>query len=158
MEELNNNAPVEEPKQQAVIVPRPIGVTIIGLINLVLRGLAGLAAGLLIRGLSPDKLAQLKAQALQWGMEIPLGPAELKTAANAQMAVATIFIISGAGLLIGKDWARRLTLYFSLAMLFMAAAMVFMAPQSAGMALAEAIYPAIVVYYLTKKDVRQYFK
>jgi hypothetical protein len=132
---------------------RPLGVTILGTFNLVVLGTFSLLFTLSARSWQAV-LALLKER----NTNIILDQNMIKTAALLQILVALIFMTSGAGLILGKEWARKLTVYFALLIVILALALVFFIPSFIKEAISQIIYPGILILYLTNKNVEDYFR
>ncbi len=75
----------------------------------------------------------------------------------AQLVIAFIFFLLGVGLFFKKEWARRATVYFSFLLLVLTVVAVFANPSQISHILLNAIYPAILIFYLTNKRIEGYF-
>jgi len=89
--------------------------------------------------------------------EVSVNPEQLKVAMLIQIVLATIFLISGYGLILRKEWGRKVTLYFS----FFTVAVAFIAALLNSALITQAIvqitYPGILIIYFTNKKVEKFF-
>ncbi len=82
---------------------------------------------------------------------------KFKVILRAQMAISATFLISGVGLISGKEWARKLTIYFCLFMVILVFVSVIFNPQVISQAILQIIYPGVLIFYFTNKKVENFF-
>jgi cytochrome b subunit of formate dehydrogenase len=87
-----------------------------------------------------------------------INPHQLKTLFLFQALIAFTFLISGIGLFLRKEWARKLTVYFAFLLLILTALSTLATPALIKQIILNAIYPAILVFYFTNKNIGEYFK
>jgi len=83
---------------------------------------------------------------------------QFKNSLLVQMVIAFIYACSGAGLLLQKEWGRKLTLYFSFTIVIFLFISALTNPRFITQAIVQVIYPAILIIYFTNKKVESYFK
>lgn len=71
--------------------------------------------------------------------------------------MAIIFLISGLGIVLRKEWARKLTIYFSFAIAAFMFMTVITQPALIGLVIFQAIYLGIFIIYFTNKNIEEYF-
>jgi Na+-translocating ferredoxin:NAD+ oxidoreductase RnfD subunit len=138
---------------------KPLGVTILGWINCAVFGalffLMSLSSYLKATPQDLEKITEIfKSQ----GISSQITFQQFKIACIFYIGIAVMFFLSGLGLLLGKDWARKLTLAFA----FLAVVVVFLAvlisPALIQQAIMQIIYPGILIIYFTNKKVEEYFR
>lgn len=145
LEEQDCNVPLEK--------KRPIGVAILANINIVLNGIIPL-----ILVVFPKRLDFLFVQ-LRETVNVPIDFSQFKTIIVVFQSIASIvFIISGIGLLLRKEWARKLILYFATVLVITAALSVLASASLLSHAFLQIIYPGALIIYFTNKKIEDYFK
>jgi hypothetical protein len=132
---------------------RPLGLTILGTFNLIILGLFSL-----LSALSPHSWQIVINAIKEKGIAVTSNNTLFKIAATLQILVSLIFILSGLGLLLGKEWARKATLGFAFFIVIIALLLAAFAPVFIKEAVTQIIYPGILILYLTKKDIEAYFR
>lgn len=126
---------------------------VLGAFNLVVLGVIQLVTFLVPRNWQiVEKLLK------ESGLNITLTPALIKTIIIVQSAVSVVFIVCGAGLLLRKEWARKATVYFAFAIASLVLISVLLAPATIMQAILQVVYPGILIFYFTNKDIENYFK
>lgn len=133
-------------------------MSLLGGVNFLILGLGSLLASALIYFRSDSQsFGVLLDEMGKYLPEAKLGEPIIKKAILTQMAVAAIFTVSGAGLLAGKEAARKGTVYFA----FFAVAITFVAAlfnrAIISQAFLQIVYPGALIVYLTNKQVEGYF-
>ncbi len=137
---------------------QPLGVTVLGRINLFVFGAGSFLLSLLFyvsnNSASTESLLE---ELSKYFPEGSVNAAQLKSIFVIHMVIAAFFAVTGFGLIRKKGWARKATLYFS----FFAVVMIFMAAAMntafISQAMVQIIYPAILIIYFTNKNVEHYF-
>ena len=137
---------------------RPLGVLLLGGFNFLILGLGSLfvLASLYFRSGSQSFQILLKELGKYLGAEPEA--TMLKKAILAQMVVAGIFTLSGLGLLLGKEIACKITVYFSFLVVFLTFGAALLNGAIIQQAFLQIIYPGILIFYFTHKNVEGYFK
>lgn len=137
---------------------RPLGVILLGGFNFIILGAASFISSLVLyinfsasKGYAP--LSELQT----YFPELTLTPEQLKAAVGLQMVVALLFAVSGLGVLLRKEWARKLTLGFSFVMALLALLTALANLAFIRQAVLQAIYPGILILYFTHKKVGSWF-
>ncbi|UCG34610.1 MAG: hypothetical protein JSW17_03695 [Candidatus Omnitrophota bacterium] len=150
---------MEEQKKALDPKKRPLGVTILGGINcFILGGAVFLLSILVYINLNPESWEAVLEMLKEKAQGLPLEYAQFKNSLLVQATIAAIYAVSGAGLLLRKEWARKLTLYFSFAMVLFLFISALTNPRFITQAVAQVFYPAILIIYFTNKKVESYFK
>lgn len=138
---------------------RPLGILIFGVINFLVFGVISFGASffayLNVSASNPQSFLELFQKYIP---EQALSVSQLKIIVSIQMVVALFFAATGLGILQGKEWARKATVYFSffiVALLFIAA---LSQPGSIGKVIPQLIYPGALILYFTNKDKEDYYK
>ena len=135
----------------------PRGVLVLGGINLFVLGFLFLLASFFTyQELSVGGEALLS-EIEKYIPDTEIQPQQLKVVILAQMVMAVIFCVSGGGIFYRKEWARRLTVYFSFFLVVMAFFSVLTVPGLVRQAILQVIYPGILIFYFTNKKVEKYF-
>jgi len=137
---------------------KPLGVLILGGFNFLVLGIGSLfiLASLYFRSGSQSFQALLEQISKYFGARPEA--AMLKRAILAQMVVAAIFTLSGFGLLLRKEIARKITVYFSFLIVFLTFGAAILNGAIVREAFLQIIYPGILIFYFTHKNVEKYFK
>lgn len=72
--------------------------------------------------------------------------------------ISFVFFLTGWGLLLRKEWARRLIIYFSFFFVLLAFLSIFFSSSLIKQAILQIIYPGILIIYFTNKKVETYFQ
>lgn len=75
----------------------------------------------------------------------------------AQAIIALIFLISGIGIFLKKEWARKLTVYFSFFLLVIIFLSTLANPGLIKQGIVNALYPAVLIFYFTSNKVARHF-
>ncbi len=137
----------------------PLGVKILGGVNAFFLGLFSLFFSL--RGYFNENSSFHK-KLLDISREQKISfhnvdPQMLKIIFLIQIVIALIFLTSGAGILRKQEWARKLTIYFSFAILILAALSALANPALIKHLLFNIIYSTILIFYFTNKKIEGYF-
>ncbi|MFA5338452.1 MAG: hypothetical protein WC330_08965 [Candidatus Omnitrophota bacterium] len=132
---------------------KPVGVIILGIFNLVVLGVIQL-----ITFLIPQNWQTIEKVLKDSGINIHLSPALIKIMIVVQSVMSLIFIVCGIGLLLGKEWSRKLTVYFAFAIATLILLSVLLSPSSIQQAMIQIIYPGILIIYFTNKNIENFFK
>lgn len=137
---------------------RPWGVAILGGINCFILGALSL---ILFYPLyrNPDSITSqaLIAEVNKFLSGQILSSSQFKIIVLAQIAVALIFLFSGIGVLLKREWGRRLTIYFSFFTVIVTAVSVLFSSMLVNQAILQVIYPGVLIFYFTNKKVEEYF-
>ncbi|MBD3263506.1 MAG: hypothetical protein GF375_00200 [Candidatus Omnitrophica bacterium] len=138
---------------------RPLGVTILGGFNLfILGGLSLLALGYVYFNFSSLTEGNFLNEFKQhFPQNVEIDARQLRSAIALQMLVSAVFLVSGAGLLLRKEWARKLTLYFSFFIAVLTFISVVATPALISRAFLQIIYPGILIIYFTNNKIENYF-
>ena len=135
----------------------PKGVLVLGGINFFVLGFLFLLASFFTYQELSVGGESLLSEIEKYIPDAEIQPQQLKIVILAQMFVAVIFCVSGGGIFYRKEWARRLTVYFSFFLVVMAFFSVLTAPGLVRQAILQVIYPGILIFYFTNKKVEKYF-
>ncbi len=145
-----------EPEKSVKTKPKklPLGVMILGGLNCFI-GLSTLANYLSI---TPDNFQKFS-QALEanrFSQEVTFQ--QFKAASSIFLLLAALFIASGVGVILKKNWARKITLYFSFIILIMILLSTLNQPGLISFFIIHAVYFAALIFYFTNKRVEEHFK
>ena len=82
---------------------------------------------------------------------------QLKASSAIFMIAGLIFLVSGLGVILRKEWARKMTLFFSFAVIIMILVASLAQPASVGFFMAFIVYFGIIIFYFTNKKIGNYF-
>ncbi|MBU2102752.1 MAG: hypothetical protein ABH865_02485 [Candidatus Omnitrophota bacterium] len=137
---------------------KPIGVVIFGGLNCFFLGFFLLLIFLVTYFTTkPSDLAGALALFEKKGIAVSLTWQQFKVMNLIYIALAFFFIVSGWGLLTKKQWARKATVYFSFAWLFLAVFTVVLNPSFIGQIAPYAAYPGFLAIYFTSKKIEKHF-
>jgi len=137
----------------------PTGILVLAVINVVIFGLFSLVdSAKLIQ--SPEKFKEMMTESLKnQAIDLPeVDTQHLRAVAAVSLVFPLLFIASGTGLFLGKEWARKLTLAIAIFMLSFLLITSLLVPTIIKQAIVFAAYPVILIFYLTSKKVEGYFK
>lgn len=153
MEEEKKTVDVGEQNQTGSDKKQPLGVIVLANINIIFNGIIPL---LLV--ISPPGLEPLFIK-LKGIVDAKIDFAQVKSIlVILQTIVSIIFVTSGIGLFLRKEWARKATLYFAVFLTVAAALSVFVNTSLLPHAFLQVIYPGVLIVYFTNKKVESYFK
>ncbi|MEI8349401.1 MAG: hypothetical protein WCI77_04545 [Candidatus Omnitrophota bacterium] len=136
-----------------------LGSTILGWINCFIFGLFFLLLSLSVyMKATPQDLVKvtevLKARQVVFDITFR----QFKIACLYYAFFSSIFFISGLGILLKKEWARKLTIYFALLIAILIFLSVLLVPGLISQAFLQIVYPGILLLYFTNKNVEARFK
>ncbi len=133
--------------------PVPLGVMVLGGLNC-LFGLSTLASYFKI---TPESFARFSELLRDRNLSQQITFQQFKASGRIFLLISLAFLVSGAGVILKKEWARKILLYFS----FAAIAMMFLAslaqPGAIGFFIVYIAYFGITIFYFTNKKVESYF-
>ena len=138
-----------------------LGLRILSAVNLYFFGIFLLVASLIMLwGMAkPQNLAAYNDAIQQhFGNSVSIDAKGIKIAFLLQALVSLVFIISGFGLSRVKEWARKLTLVFSAAIVIITFVFAIRNTALLGQAILQIIYPGILILYLTNRNVEAHFR
>jgi CBS domain containing-hemolysin-like protein len=138
---------------------KPWGILILGGINFFILGiLFFLVSFIAYTKFSPQDLEKLFNKAdFPARVNSELTPAPLKVALLSQMAISLIFIVSGLGVLLRKEWARKTTIYFSFSLVLLTFLSVLFYPALIKQLILQIAYLGTLIFYFTNKKVEEHF-
>ena len=152
----NNQNQIKENEKQAN--PRLIGASILGWLNLIFFGVISFFIFFSVLSRPSSGIAETLSMVFQEkGIAIDFKTPIFKIAILFQILLSIVFIISGIGILQKKEWGRKLTIYFSFLLLFIIAVGVFLNFALIAQAILQIIYPGILIFYFTNKQVEKAF-
>lgn len=137
---------------------RPLGVFLLGGINFFLLGLGSLLVSAFLYLYGTSFIAQaLFKEINSYLPQASENTVSLRVVFGLQTIIATIFLFSGLGIMLKKEWGRRLSLglAFSVVMVSFIAALSNYA--LIGQTIVQIIYPGILIMYFTNKNIVNYF-
>ena len=138
---------------------KPLGVSILGWLNCAVFGALFLFMSIssYLRA-TPQDLEKITEIFKNQGISSQITFQQFKIACMVYVAIASIFFLSGLGLLLKKEWGRKLTLSFAFVMVLIVFLAVVLSPGLIQQAIVQIIYPGILIIYFTNKNVEAYFK
>jgi len=156
-EERNRNTDANKPEPLSG-ENRPFGILFLGWINFFILGVASLAFFLTLYFNIHSPNSQIVLEEIKKYLPSGNAPeAYFKIAVILQIAISCIFSLSGIGLLLRKEWARKLTLTFSFFITLVLFISVLFRSDLVKSAIGQIIYPGVLIFYLTNKKVQKHF-
>jgi len=90
-------------------------------------------------------------------LEVNLTPQQLKMLILPQAGIALFYILTAAGILLRKEWARKALVYFSFTLAVFMALGVIARPAAIMQIMVQAVHPGIMIYYFTGGSVVEWF-
>jgi len=136
----------------------PRGVRIISFLNVFVFGLLPLSASLFVL-FSPSRMTEMLSLFAQVDSVFKnLAEKQLRFLLLAQIGIGLVYFMTGLALMRGREKGRRATVALALAFLFLVLISVIINPAAVSQAVTNAVYPGIIIFYLTNKNVEQWFK
>ena len=137
---------------------RLLGTIILGRLNCFVFGLLFLIISLAVYfRVTPQDFDQVIDAFKASGLPFEISLEQFKLAIALNSSICLIFFISGVGLLLQREWARKLTIYFSLLMVILTFVAVITQPAFIAQAVLQVVYPGILIFYFTNKKVEKHF-
>jgi len=144
----------EEQKEEK----RPLGVLILGGINLFIFGILFLLISLSAYfNITPKDLGDITSTLKKQNIDATITLSQFKSASITQAIVSLFFILSGWGLLLRKDWVRKITVYCAIGWTAIIFLVFILHPSYINYLFLQVIYPGILILYFTHKNVIKYF-
>ena len=135
----------------------PLGVKAIGIFNFVVAGLFSLVWVVVVFN-DPGKISELiKSMSGGKMLDINFTPQQLRMLVLPQAGVALFYIVTAAGVLLRKEWARKALLYFSFALAVFMVLGVIARPAAIVQIMGQALHPGVMIYYFTGKKAVEWF-
>ena len=137
----------------------PFGVVILGRINCFFLGILFFVMFLsFYTKISPEKFDIIVQTLKNKGFHQEITMEQFRLSIKLYMLGACIFTVSGAGLLLKKEWGRIVTLIFSFVIVIFTLLAVLAQPVIIMQAIIFIIYPGILIFYFTNRNVEKVFK
>ena len=137
---------------------RPVGVLLLGGINLFVFGiLLFLIFISAYFNITSKDLAAVTDILKRQNIETAVTLAQFKSASIIQSIISIFFIVSGWGILLRKEWARKATVYFSFGWVLTVFLIFISHPSYISYLFLQVVYPGILVLYFTHKSIIEYF-
>ncbi len=138
---------------------KPLGILILAGINFFILGLASLLSSISIyRNASSQLGKEVVDEFQQYFPETTITASQIQNIMLLQIAVATVFMVSGAGIFLGRQWGRRLTLYFCFFIVALGALTALFNTSLIHQVILQIFYPGVLILYLTGKKAQHYFR
>ena len=156
MKEQESNSYEQLSKEQP---KRPTGVAVLGGLNCFLFGAVWLLVLSFVYFRLDPQTWETTLDVLSDRMgQINIDYAKFKKAVSFQMLLSAVFGVSGAGVLMRKEWGRRTTLCLAFLILVLVLVSAISYPAVIPQMLFHILYAAAMIVYFTNKQVEQYFK
>lgn len=135
----------------------PLGVLIFAGINTFIFGLLTVLislAALCIPSVFENMQEIFKPRGTPWDT---LTSPQVKMVFGIQTIIALLYFILGIGVFLRKEWARKVTVYFSFSMLIMVFFSAITQPALISQSVLNAVYPALLIVYFTQKKIEEWF-
>jgi hypothetical protein len=135
----------------------PLGVKIIGIFNFIVTGILALLLFAVVFS-NPGKLSELiKNLGGDKMLEGKFTIQQLRMLILPQAGIALFYIVTAAGVLFRREWARKALVYFSFALAVFMVLGVFAQPAAIMQIMGQAVHPGVMIYYFTGKSVVEWF-
>jgi hypothetical protein len=134
----------------------PLGIKILGGINFFVLGIFFIILSIFF--LTPSFQSEELFNTFREEMGLKLTPQQFKISIFFQLFISIIFAISGIGLLLRKEWARKLTIYFSFVLFLLIFLSILFNPSLIKHSFPQIIYSGILIFYFTNRKIEEYFK
>ena len=146
-------------EEQQQLINIPLGVIILGRINCFFLGIVFFGMFLsFYTKITPEKFDIIVQTLKNKGFYQEVTMEQFRLAIKLYMFGSCIFFISGLGLMLKKEWGRILTLIFSFIIVIFTLLSVLSQPAIIMQAMIFIIYPGILIFYFTNKNVEKFFK
>lgn len=132
---------------------KPRGIYILGGFN-VLLGSLGLWRYF---SLNPQAFNQALDTFKESGFQTEASFQQFKTYGAITFIFSSLILLSGLGVLLKKEWGRRLCVYFAFAVIVLLALGVFLQPAFIKLIFPQIIYFSLLIFYFTNKNVERHF-
>ena len=128
-----------------------------GIFNFIVTGILSLVFFVIVFS-NPGKIFELiKSMGAEKVLEGKLTPQQLRMLILPQAAIACFYIVTAAGILSRREWARKALVYFSFALAVFMVLSVLAQPAAIMQIMGQAVYLGITIYYFTGKSVVEWF-
>ena len=149
---------IKEEFNLAKILQQPPGVLIFGGINLFIFGLGSfLLSFFLYVGSEAAGFQEFLKELTEHFPEASLTSSQFEMLLGLQMAIAAFFALSGLGLILRKEAARKATLYFCFFIVVISFLAALLSRGLVGQAVLQIIYPGALIIYFTNKKIEAHF-
>ncbi len=142
--------------EEKIIKPRrqvPLGIIILGSLNCLL----GLSTLVNYFRITPQNFENLTGLLAAKNLSPEITFQQFKASGGILVFVGSLFLASGAGVIGRKEWARKITLYFSFLVLAMIFLVALAQPALTGFFIIYLGYFAILIFYFTNKNIENVF-
>jgi len=137
----------------------PPGVLILGGLNCFVFGLLFLSISISnYFRITPEEFGKILEIFKTSGLGIQITYQDFKAYNVIPVIISFIFLLSGAGILLKKEWARKLTVYFAFAAIIAIFLTVLMQSFLIRLVIIHAAYLGALIIYFTNKNVEGYFQ
>ncbi|MBP7087662.1 MAG: hypothetical protein KBB01_00010 [Candidatus Omnitrophica bacterium] len=130
-----------------------IGSTILGVTNCFL----GLAALINYLSLTPQDFEKVLALFKHKNLAINITFEQFKVYNIIPAMIALVFLASGIGLILKKNWARKITVYLSFALAFLIFLSILLSPAMIRFVILQVAYLGVLIIYFTNQNVENFF-
>lgn len=138
---------------------KPLGVVVFGGLNCFFFGIFLAFSSLIVYcGITPQSYSQINDILVRQGLNSTIPYEQYKIKVLLMAILALVFFISGLGVIIKREWGRKLTVYYSFALVIWMVTKAISAPDFIDTAFMRALYPAMLIFYFTGKRATQFFQ
>jgi len=161
MDEEKNEILSEQPEENKISAAAPRGILAFGIVSCLIFGLIGLMLLFVLAVMRPEDVTRARAIFTETGIPPNITDAELFTALRAGVTAAIALFAplaaGSVGVILKKEWGRRVTLFGAFVFVVWMCVSAMGNPLAAGRAAALIVYPGILIFYLTSKNVVKFF-
>jgi len=130
-----------------------IGSTVLGVTNCFL----GLAALMNYLSLTPEDFEKVLALFKHKNLAVNITFEQFKAYNIIPAIIALVFLASGIGLILKKNWARKITVYLSFALAFLIFLSILLSPAMIRFVILQIAYLGVLIIYFTNQNVESFF-
>jgi len=130
-----------------------IGSTVLGVTNCFL----GLAALMNYLSLTPEDFEKVLALFKHKNLAVNITFEQFKVYNIIPAMIALVFLASGIGLILKKNWARKITVYLSFALAFLIFLSILLSPAMIRFVILQIAYLGVLIIYFTNQNVESFF-
>ena len=136
----------------------PLGTLILGGVNCCIFGALFLLSSLVVQiQASPEYFEQFVKVLQEAGLSTEITFEQFMSCNKITMGFALFFLLSGRGLILRREWARKSTVYFSLTIVALILFLTISAPFVARLMLPHVVYLGILIMYFTNSNIKSYY-
>jgi len=130
-----------------------IGIGLLGGVNCFL----GLTSLIRYLSLTPEDFEKTLALFSHKNLAVNITFEQFKAYNIIPAVIALVFLASGIGIILKKDWARKITVYLSFVLAFLIFLSILLQPAMIRFVILQVIYLGVLIVYFTNQNVEKFF-